>query len=255
MGKSSASSSSSQRCAECQRGFGMTLWRHTCDVCRRTVCDDCAPRSTESVDVMGEATKLRVCKTCGTTGHRPGNAVGGNSATDSAKCTVTVRPDPNSEAERERRAHLIEERNKIQRNRGCSRRADSESGPRSALTSERHAPPAPALSPHTPASSRASVSSPAAPPPAPESSGTPATPLNPALEAAMRRQQQQQARGRAAASLTEASMSSEKARLICEIEMLLAKHREDPPFGLRASDEAKLRGYLQFIKKKYCVSE
>ncbi|KAG5465552.1 hypothetical protein CUR178_00257 [Leishmania enriettii] len=248
MGKSSNTSSPSQRCAECERSFSVTLWRHTCDVCRRTVCDDCAPRSTASVDATGTTTKWRVCKTCGTTGRRRCSAVGGNATIDTAQSTVIARPDPNSEAEREHRARLIEERNKMQRSRGCPQRADSESGSRVAFASERPVLPAPA-------SSRVSASSPVAPPPPPDSSGSPERLVNPALEAAMRRQQQQQARGRSAASLPEASMSSEKMRLLCEIEMLLAKHREDPPFGLRASDEAKLRGYLQFLKKKYCMSE
>ncbi|KAG5489396.1 hypothetical protein GH5_00265 [Leishmania sp. Ghana 2012 LV757] len=254
MGKSSATSSPAQRCAECERSFGMTLWRHTCDVCRRTVCDDCAPRSTESVDATGAATKLRVCKTCGTTGRRLCSSVGGNATIDSAQSTGIARPDPNSEAERERRARLIEERDKMQRSRGCPQRADSESGSRVAFASERPVLPAPAVSSAAPALSRASVSSPGASPPPLDSSGSPERLVNPALEAAMRRQQQQQARGRSAASLPEASMSSEKTRLLCEIEMLLAKHREDPPFGLRASDEVKLRGYLQFLKK-YCMNE
>lgn len=71
----------------------------------------------------------------------------------------------------------------------------------------------------------------------------------------MRRQLQQQAHGRAAASSPAANMSPEKTRLLCEIEVLLAKHLEDPPFGLRAADEAKLHGYLQFLKKKYRLSE
>ncbi|KAG5488650.1 hypothetical protein JIQ42_00262 [Leishmania sp. Namibia] len=254
MGKSSATSSPAQRCAECERSFGMTLWRHTCDVCRRIVCDDCAPRSTESVDATGATTKLRVCKTCGTNGRRLCSAIDGNAVIDSAQSTGIARADPNSEAERERRARLIEERNKLQRSRGCPQRADSESGSRVAFASERPVLLAPAVSSAAPASSRASVSSPAAPPP-PHSSGSPEGLVNPALEAAMRRQQQQQARGSAAASLPGARMSSEKTRLLCEIEMLLAKHGEDPPFGLRASNEAKLRGYLQFLKKKYCMSE
>ncbi|CAG9583776.1 conserved hypothetical protein [Leishmania major strain Friedlin] len=233
----------------------MTLWKHICDVCHRTVCDDCAPRNTESVDAKGEKATLRVCKTCGTTGHRLGSAVGGHSAADGAQGTGAARPDPHSEAERERRARIIEERSRAQKNRGRPQRAGGEGDSRAAVASERPAPPARAPSSPTSAPPRASASPPAAPPPLPANSGSQERLVNPALEAAMRRQQQQQAHGRTAPTLPAANMSPEKTRLLCEIEALLAKHLEDPPFGLRAADEAKLHGYLQFLKKKYHLSE
>ncbi|GET93321.1 hypothetical protein, conserved [Leishmania tarentolae] len=242
MGKASDPASHRRRCAECERSFGITLWKHNCDVCHRTVCDDCAPRSTEGVDAKGEKVALRVCKTCNTTGHRLGSTAHGNCTTDSAQGTGNARPDPHSEAERERRARIIEERNMAQKNRGRPQHTDGEGGSRAAVTRTRPTPPAPA------------TSTPAAPPSSPpENSGSQERVVNPALEAAMRRQQQ--AHGRAAASSPAANMSPEKTRLLCEIEALLAKHREDPPFGLRAADDAKLRGYLQYLKKKYGLME
>ncbi|AIO02387.1 hypothetical protein LPMP_352500 [Leishmania panamensis] len=230
----------------------MMLWKHTCDVCHRSVCDDCAPRSTKSAGAKGEITNLRVCKTCGTTGHRLGKAVNDNSATDGTQGTGAARPDPNSETERELRVRLIEERNKAQQRRGCPQLARSASGSRATVAGEKPASPAPAPSSPAPALSRTSVSSPAALPSPLQNSENPEHPVSPALEAAMRRQlQQQQARGCAASSSLAAKMSPKKKRLLFEIETLLEKHREDPPFGLRASDETKLRGYLQFLKTKY----
>ncbi|KPI87014.1 hypothetical protein ABL78_3926 [Leptomonas seymouri] len=272
------SSSSSQRCAVCERSFGMLLWKHTCDICHRTVCDDCAPRDTESVTHSGEATKLRVCKSCGTAGRRLSGSTG--DATVAKKCSgpgqgsaAAPRPDPNSEAERERRAAIIDARNKSQQNRGRPQGGlAGQSSTLMPLASPLHPPPpAPTNNSNSRATTVTSVSpcstSPvvasawkmpeAAPPPPssppPETSAS--KPANPALEAALRRQQQQQARSGSAASASATRMSPEKTKLLCDIEALLAKHNEDPPFGLRASDEAKLKGYLHYLKTKYRVPE
>lgn len=253
MGNSSSDASPGQRCAVCERSFGMLLWKHTCDVCRRTVCDDCGPRETESTNAQAETTLLRVCKVCAASGRRVGNATGGDAAVAAGPAGGAGRVDPNSESEREKRARLIEERNKAQQSRG---RPAGGTGERPAAPT-RLAPPtsstAAAASPSAPAPSAASPpSQPAQSPPQSD------RPINPALEAAMRRQQQQQQQGRggsAAAAGASANMSPEKMRLLREVEALLAKHNEDPPFGLRASDETKLRGYLQFLKSKYHVNE
>ncbi|KAK7199965.1 FYVE zinc finger containing protein [Novymonas esmeraldas] len=249
MGKSSDSAAPGQRCAQCERGFGMMLWKHTCDVCRRTVCDDCAPRSTDSVDADGGATKLRVCKSCSVTGHRLGG-----SAADTTLSPAAARPDLNSEAERERRARLVEERNKAQQSRGRQLQANGGSAPRPGNAAARPTPPVAAATSPPPAQPNTQVlSSTDSPSPTAASAARPA---NPALEAALRRQQQQQQQaGARNAGSAAAAASPEKLRLLQEIEAVLAKHGEDPPFGLRASDEAKLRGYLQFIKSKHHVSD
>ncbi|KAG5490122.1 hypothetical protein JKF63_00241 [Porcisia hertigi] len=252
MGKSSDALKPSHRCAVCEHGFSLTLWKHTCDMCRRTVCDDCAPRNTESVDSNGKTTKLRVCEICSTSGRHLGRVVGQDSATNGAPGTGASRLDPNSEAERERRARLIEERNKAQEARGRPQHADGARSTRSVAPGKEH-PLAPSLSPPTLSSSP--VSTPVTPPPPHTNSGNSECSVNPVLEAAMRRQKQQQVRHSTTASPSAASMSPEKKQLIYTIETLLAKHHEDPPLGLRASEEPKLRVYLQYLRNKYHVNE
>ncbi|KPA80229.1 hypothetical protein ABB37_05200 [Leptomonas pyrrhocoris] len=273
-------SASSQKCAVCGRPFGMLLWKHTCDVCHRTVCDDCAPRNTESIGPNGEATKLRVCKSCGTAGRRLGGSTADNDATANKKDggagpvpTTVPRPDPNSEEERARRTAIIEARNRSQQTRGCPRAVDSagqRATPVSPTLPAPSPPPAPTNDSNSPAATATlSSTSPVAAttqetpsatmtPPAPLSPSAVTSagrPTNPALEAALRRQQQQQARSGAAAAARVANTSPEKMRLLREIDALLAKHHEEPPFGLRASDEAKLKSYLQYLKAKYHESE
>lgn len=249
----------------------MMLWKHTCDVCRKTVCDDCAPRNTDSVGSDGETTKLRVCQTCGSTGRRLGG--GGSTAANETATSLEAPPqrgveqaggsvDPNSEAERARRVAIIEARNKSQQSRGRPQGTGGSAAPRPAPAAAPAASPPPPPQPSAPAQSTAPAVT--TPPPAAvaAAAAAPATnasnrPSNPALEAAMRRQQQQQqqARGGSAAAAQAANMSPEKVKLLREIDTLLEKHREEPPFGLRASDEIKLKGYLQYLKTKYKVSE
>jgi hypothetical protein len=261
------SSSSNTKCPVCNRSFGTMLWKHTCDVCHRTVCDDCAPRKTEGVDANGEATKLRVCKLCGSSGRRLGDAtIAGKSASASPTgAEAAPRPDPNSEAERERRAAIIEARNKSQQSRGRPQGWQAATGTRAtpvppvSSSSSNSALPV-QTSNVTTVTAAASSSTPpnttAASLPSSTAANSASRPSNPALEAALRRQERQQrARGGAAAAAQTASMSPEKTRLLREIEGLMAKHSEEPPFGLRASNETKLKSYLQYLKTKYHISE
>ena len=68
---------------------------------------------------------------------------------------------------------------------------------------------------------------------------------NPALEAALRRQQQSAgSRGPAAAPV-----DPEKARLLRTIQEKLKQKSEDEPFGLRSMDVAKLRIYLRHLEE------
>lgn len=275
-------SSSSQKCAVCNRSFGITLWKHTCDVCHRTVCDDCAPRNTESVDAKGKATELRVCKTCGVSGRRLGDVTPGQSSSaPAATGAAAPRADPNSETERARRVAAVEARNKSQQSRGrpqsgsavCDSRGGARGGAASGTLRSSVLPfaaplPAPKnnMSPTSvppsvtspaPAAEAPATAASATPPPPSAASGNASRPTNPTLEAALRRQQQQQAHNGAtgAGAQAAANASPEKLQLLREIEALLAKHSEEPPFGLRASDETKLKGYLQYLKTKYHVAE
>jgi hypothetical protein len=44
-------------CEECNAEFGLFRWKHTCSVCTRVLCDDCAPQQHEASDA-------RLCQSC-----------------------------------------------------------------------------------------------------------------------------------------------------------------------------------------------
>lgn len=252
-----SSDESASACPICRRSFGFFLWKHTCSVCKATVCDDCAPvMSSAQREAMPNPDILRICTTCagghpsGThQGHRLG---GGTSAAAGGPKPSVSSVDAQSETEREKRARIIEERMKVQQNRGrSSQLAVPSSSPANLYnpgTPQATAtpPPPPQQQQQMPSVSQARGEA----PPTSSASTAFSSSSNPALEAAMRRQQQQ---GGSKPS-TGGNTSAEKVRLLHEIESILQQRGEATPFGLRSSDEAKLRSYLKYLKDKYSTS-
>ncbi|EPY29374.1 hypothetical protein STCU_04588 [Strigomonas culicis] len=172
-----------------------------------------------------------VCAKCAPHRDAAGAVAGGGKpprVCDGCHATPAPAPpaprDAQTEEERQKRVAAIEARRGKQQQQPAAARAP------------------PAATPSPPAPPQA-TQAPETPPPARAEAGA-----NPVLEAALRRQQMAQAHGGGGAARP---ATVEKARLLREIEALLARHNDVPPFGLKSSDEAKLRSYLQYVKEKY----
>ncbi|EAN87387.1 hypothetical protein C3747_114g93 [Trypanosoma cruzi] len=199
-------------CPLCARSFNMLLWKHACDCCRKTVCDDCAPK------VNGR----RECRAC--------------AAKAKEQQSRQRNPSNPASAEEERAARMraAEERMRAEQQRGRPQsRGVQRPGPpvtappkEFSLQQDRdYGTPSP--SPHAGAPTRANAEE------------------NPVLAAALRRRQQEQLGMKA-----NWENSSEKTRLLTAILEVLHQRGEEEPFGLRSMDEAKLQAYLRYVKNR-----
>ncbi|ESL11650.1 hypothetical protein TRSC58_00595 [Trypanosoma rangeli SC58] len=200
-------------CPLCKRHFGAFRWRHTCNHCEKTVCDDCAPKLDGS----------RQCTACAAKAKRQ-------------QQTQKLRQIPNPvsvEDERATRMRAAEERMKAAMQRGRPQGRDVQNPVLSVETPIREMPPQKQCDTGASSSTHADVPTRANPE------------ENPVLAAALRRREQEQLGGN-----TNRGNSSEKMRLLTAILAILHQWGEDEPFGLRSMDEMKLQSYLRYLKSK-----
>ncbi|RNF26580.1 uncharacterized protein Tco025E_01350 [Trypanosoma conorhini] len=204
---------SASACPLCKRPFGLFLWRHECGYCKKTVCDDCAPKVKDH----------RQCSAC---------AARVKQQQQTQQPRRTSNP-ASAEGERAARMRAAEERMKAAQQRG---RPQSRGG---------QAPVLPVAEPASRMSQQQQCYTGASPSPQADVP-TRANPAeNPVLAAALRRRQQEQFGGNA-----NRGNSAEKMQLLTAILAVLHQRGEDEPFGLRSMDETKLQAYLRYLKSK-----
>ncbi|CCW60107.1 unnamed protein product [Phytomonas sp. EM1] len=220
-------STSASKCPICAHTFSLILWKHTCQECKRTVCDNCAPKK---VQPGGYSKKRRVCSECldYTNALRAANSYSSKGVNDA------VARNRRNDEQRERRAvrvgegmHAMQIDDYHANSMAVSTLKDL---PGKAQNRE-------AAAEHSPKGSMNYLGT-------MEAHTTERKISNPVLEAALRRQNNN-------SHSNDADIANDKVRLINEIEMLCKSKGETTPFGLRASDEAKLRSYLKYLKEKY----
>ncbi|RNF03154.1 hypothetical protein TraAM80_06012 [Trypanosoma rangeli] len=205
---------SASACPLCKRHFGILRWRHECDHCKKTVCDDCAPKLHDS----------RQCTACAAKAKQ-------------LRQTQKLQQIPNPVSvgdERATRMRAAEERMKAAMQRGRPQTRDVQHPVLSVETPIREMPQQQQMcDTGTSSSTHADVPTRANPE------------ENPVLAAALRRREQEQLGGN-----TNRGNSSEKMRLLSAIVAVLHQWGEDEPFGLRSMDETKLQSYLCYLKSK-----
>ncbi|CCW66925.1 unnamed protein product [Phytomonas sp. Hart1] len=206
-------STSKSKCPLCVRSFGLILWKHTCQICKRTVCDDCAPKMSQT-DNHGK--KIRVCSEC----YDSMNISKFTSKyTSKSSNSATFEGNHKNNSVHEKQAEAVGEKNHsthVGKSNSNSTLAASGHPSKSSINY---------LGTITSPRSECNVN-------------------NPVLEAALRRQKGNSLNN-------ERKIGDEKMNLIYEIETLCESKGETAPFGLRASDEVKLRSYLKYLKGKY----
>lgn len=198
-------------CIVCARSFGLKRWKHTCVRCGQKVCDDCAPK-------VSHPDGRSAC-----TNNGDGDGKSRICSKCVAKCGVGATVSSLD-------SHAHSTRSIAKAGVRASSTVDSRYSSQSEGDGRKLG--------HADSTSSVSAGHVA--------SG------NPVLEAALRRQKNNMLRGQNSIGDTSPSATSAaKLQLLRDIDIILAKHNETAPLGLRLSDEVKLRSYLLYLREKY----